>query len=552
MKYDLKEMKKCMGDEMYLKVRQFYFNAFVSKYDYKVLLTRRSYVLFKIFENIFENYNEEVENETKERKLKSFDKFGKFLNTHSLCSLYDEEKKENIKILIIDDIIINGRTIKNIFDNLIEKFEYKKDNIIIWSLYTNIEANCLDSYRQNLIHTKFVLSYEWQKYSDALTKFIIASNIGYISYINSYSLHSSLNNIKEKISDKKNIVDLKNNLFEEFNIESFVYFYQEKSINDFNLKVCVRFYERQGEITAIPFLLFLKPVKKEYIYDLCCFLLKKYGINCPKIPNEQKYYVVFYQWTISKISEKIYNDFLIKINEKFEINFKCSESYAFLKKFEKNDLINEIEPEIKNMFEEKLCTDSENEFCEKTFREKSDLNLEIKDIIENYLIAVHSEDEKRAKNMIDRCIGISVYDMIRIINNNKVIDDNKLLCENINLWDTGKAAYMILSDEKVVDGYVRHGEQIYRAFYEKYKNVFLYFYDYYFIKYETRDNELKKFAKYFDENMETSEFYEFVKETKGDDYVLKMKSAPKDFLQSIPNPEVILKDVNLYCDKECI
>ena len=119
----------------------------------KVLITRRSYVLYKIFYMIF---SLSAEDEKFQKDLKEGAQC--VYTSHSLPLLLG--KNENRAVLIVDDIIVNGRTILNV----IKKFSGKNPNlkINVWCLRCNIEAAFLPELKPFLKHVIYVSPYEWE------------------------------------------------------------------------------------------------------------------------------------------------------------------------------------------------------------------------------------------------------------------------------------------------------------------------------------------------------------------------------------------------------
>ena len=167
------EVKLILGRD-YEDVKEFFYNVITFDCSYKVLVTRRSYVLFKIFESI-------ILSELEENPPSIYR--GMILNTHSLHLL---PKEGNAKVLIIDDILVNGRTFSKVIDEII-KISPKLD-LSIWCLRGNSDAQFLYLIKDKIQRVSYVASYEWKRFSDKLTDVIISSNIGYISWVNSYRL----------------------------------------------------------------------------------------------------------------------------------------------------------------------------------------------------------------------------------------------------------------------------------------------------------------------------------------------------------------------------
>lgn len=100
-------LRQLFGDSFYSEIKKFYMEFILAKDVDKVLITRRSYVLYKIFYMIF---SLSAEDEKFQKDLKEGAQC--VYTSHSLPLLLG--KNENRAVLIVDDIIVNGRTILNV------------------------------------------------------------------------------------------------------------------------------------------------------------------------------------------------------------------------------------------------------------------------------------------------------------------------------------------------------------------------------------------------------------------------------------------------------
>lgn len=77
------------------------------------------------------------------------------------------------KILILDDIIINGRMVNDVLDELKEIYrENCLNNIAIqvWCIVRNSEAKCIGNISKYFGHYRYVTPDDWKKLSNKLTK----------------------------------------------------------------------------------------------------------------------------------------------------------------------------------------------------------------------------------------------------------------------------------------------------------------------------------------------------------------------------------------------
>ena len=553
---ELGELQAALGKQYYDEVCRFFYHALVKDgYDYKILLTRRAYVLFKIFESIFSNFPSEIP----EKNGKKFAVSGRILNTHSVCQLPVIEKNiRDAKVLIIDDIIVNGRTVANVFSDIVEKYGVQKDNVHIWSINCNNAAKCINSVKANFKHVIYVPQEEWKMLSDALTSFIIAAHIGYISYIKSYKYTDELSFSQFKAQTGLEGIIKNHEKHSEIlgsDVDFGILFFNLKSNYDmrkYNIKTCIRFYEKNGKIIAIPYV-FLPSLKADECYEYCESLLSVFNIKVPNVfySGEKGYNSTLYQWTIyalsSVIMEQFCDTYSLKEGE-FKEYFNCKESFVFCENISSKDIkvtrkdfsSNAV---VKNFITEDII------YCSDILKKNLEGSNDISDAINKYFTEMRTIDEERASSDEDRHIGLRIIDIYNLLEKN--IDDLEeyLLILVVSLWDSGKSAYGIFEVENengdvIVAGFIRHGEQVFRVLYDMYSNIYRLFYVFSRRTHEMRKFQLEEFAKYCDKLYGVNTFTEFIKRINFEHYftdLIAIKPATDDCISSDP-----YRDVEIY------
>ena len=551
---ELVELKKALGKH-YDEVCRFFYHALIKDgYDYKILLTRRAYVLFKIFESIFNSFPSELPDGCNEE----FGVSGIILNTHSICQIPVIEKNiSDAKVLIIDDIIVNGRTVTNVFSDLVKKYGAHADNVDIWSINCNNEAKCIDSVKDRFKHVIYVPQEDWKMLSDVLTRFIIVANCGYISYIKSYKYKHELSfsQFKDKIGD----------MIREFgeytetvnsDINSGILFFNLKSDYDmskYNIKTCVRFYEKSKKLIAVPYA-FLPSLNADKCYGYCESLLSVFNIKVPDVfySKDKEYAVTLYQWTIYKLSDIIMEQFCAtySLEGVFEKYFNCKESFVFCESENASGEKGEIKKQdippdtyVKDFATKDIAS------CSNILKKNLAGTNDVRSAINNYFVEMRTIDEKRAAVNKDRCIGLRIIDIYNLLKQTTDDSAEDLLAIIVSLWDCGKSAYSILEEkneagESIIAGFMRHGEQTFRALYDIYSNIYILFYIFYRRTHEIQKSQIVKFAQYCNKFYGVNTFTDFISRVDYEHYfsdLIAIKPAMDKCISSDP-----YKDVETY------
>ncbi len=507
-------MKNLFEDE-YDRVKEIFYRICTSRdFRYKILVTRRAYLLYKIFASIFSLFPEarpEIEEEYVIR--------GEICNSHSLDSIDKSEIKEQDRFLIFDDIIVHGRAIKNTVKKVMEKNVVLK-NISVWCLFEKENANCLpNDIKERVTVYKICNEEVWKTHSDNVTDVVIRYGSGYTSYIDTYILSGvKQGKTKRTIKGLLNIFNHKDNYqileissLEKFDIKGFTVFDTEKYANSKLHEVgCVRLYKYNDCILGIPYL-FIGAVKESDVFPYALQLLKKYEVKqIPSIffidnnPNTELS-TLFLKWTVNTIGKKLVEQILDIADLSIQKTIRRKETFYRL---DNSSLISVPNSDVPITF----CDEADNpdiKFCLNSlfdsFKENgrltvSENKIKREDLTELmrgafiiYAYKIKEEDEKRSQTSQDRYIGIRLTDMLnacyaflKTISVDSDIIKQQIEIEVMSLfiqaWDCGMSAYDFATfkdhNNTIVAGFIKNGEQVFRSLYEYFKDAYQYYYAY--------------------------------------------------------------------------
>lgn len=193
------------------QIKRFFFHVHYNKYAAKILITRRAYVLFKMFSDIMtspEDSDKIVFWDTEILKSRICPKDHSILNSHSLNYINKiiddtpEEKRAGLKFLLVDDIVIHGRTISKEYERISHILNNKhipSQNIDVWCLDLNKAVYSLPCIKIPRNQIKVFWNANegiWKNESNRLTKLILLWKKGYTSIVNVYKYEMSFKNIK--------------------------------------------------------------------------------------------------------------------------------------------------------------------------------------------------------------------------------------------------------------------------------------------------------------------------------------------------------------------
>lgn len=518
-------LRKILGDSFYNEIKEFYKEFIRTNID-KVLITRRSYVLYKIFCMIFlasvNPEDAEVRNILEKGTQRVY-------TSHSLPLVL--AKKTDKSLLISDDIIVNGRTLLDVIDKFGgEQSEWK---LTVWCLRCNAKAAFLGKLKYYLKHVIYISPYEWEMISDRLTDAVVMSNVGYVSFLQTYWITEKLYNsflqgsgLNGQFAQKKEEIDTNSKGNEKkFSLKCNCFLFKKEQCGK-DYIAAIRLYRMEKSYLAVPYV-FLPSLKSEELLSLCKKIQddKAFDKAFPQTKNTRslvQYFaqnwtaleidscqdvgVFIYQSVVNLLSDKIFYEIVSEmkagnITDDIELCFDSRESFAVQGERKENleslhKLIHHsvqsqtksisfnqyVKEGIKQSKSSNIHSHSEISYCESILANSRDKYNSFLDAMKGYFTVLRKEDDIRAKNEHSRLYGIPVDKIIKCFAP-AVVDHSFLKVASyymdlIYLWDTGLATCVILpnrnqtNDIVVFSEVIRHGEQAFRAVYSIYPNEY--------------------------------------------------------------------------------
>lgn len=236
-----------MPQERYYDICNFVEEIYLMDYDILILMARKFFNLFCIFHEL---------NCQKYKRLDiPYANKGKIVTNRAL-PLLRSSLKENIKIIVADDVILHGRSLREVYDELLamcpdaeiklaayvrnteETFVYEDIIDKVWSRYSLKISECRD-------------------FSDNIVDSFFAAGRPYISYLPFFKFQKNCEFIKKKLLNM-DFTPIQNEDFEKYGIEA--YMFTGEKLNIFRkLKSCkipvIRFYyySKLDEINVVPY-----------------------------------------------------------------------------------------------------------------------------------------------------------------------------------------------------------------------------------------------------------------------------------------------------------
>lgn len=548
-----KQLRNELGEDQYKYVKEVFFHLCIEDYTYKLLITRRAYLLFQIFSLLFENDKNEYAEFIDNPEDFVFSIKGEVYNSHSLFMLenaikgLDEEQSKKYTLLVFDDIIIHGRSVSNVYDKLIKKLasdddpknhKIQPEQMYFWCLYKSHETTCLKKEVEERLNVyRPTTNQGWKTISTSLTTAVIASEQGYTSYVDTYRLSNANSDLFKYLRGKsENIVKMDFTKLD-YDIEGYVVYNDQNWLSEQENKriesyatACLRFYVLGADLLIIPYL-FIKRVSVEQAFKLAIKLLRAYKIETvPKQFEENKtdkdWMILFLKWTINRIGQELTKKFFEQMScpQDLEVKLECikhDETFKGIDEFN-TDSISMSDQGLKNE-DEKYS--QEEVFCQEALKHtlrkyettgrSEDATFEaLRRVFSEYAAYIKEEDELRAKGeskacpqKTERCVGISAADFLKIVYAHFGVQEKrqkKIQRDSLTLlimqWDVGHASYNLFDSSvgttTYITGLVRNGEQIFQDIYTLFPNVYPYFQ--YFIQrsFDYRLEEILKFREY--------------------------------------------------------
>lgn len=265
--FEYNVLLKSILEDYYEDLKAFFAKCIRNEeYEYKIFMSRRCFVLYQLFQSIFMTEGADI----------NIGCAGQIIITDKGIVHYREGLKRAQKILLIDDILIYGRTIGKVYDKLHRWAPQAQIDVSVY--IKNSGKQCFHD--GNLINNLYVRfterTCEWREFSDKLIYCIYSANMPYTSFVNSY-----YNFITS--DDKKNLLQKfeawnkyeTTNLYQEkYGLSAVTYFpgdMEEKYplFHSVSRKCCLRVYYNSNinKILLIPYV-FLKDIDVSHLNEV--------------------------------------------------------------------------------------------------------------------------------------------------------------------------------------------------------------------------------------------------------------------------------------------
>lgn len=503
-----KVMLKEFGLKEYERMYNFFLEVIVSDhYDYKIIKTRRAFVLFQLFLSLFKSqyWNKFDQN---------FDEqFHDSLNSiYNDCILGNTECISQFagkKILIVDDILIHGRALGKFIDRLKSVVEIK--NISVAVLMRNGNAECVsddlkkalekldEDYLSNSDGENFLkchIEYDessWQTFSNKIVNVIQQSGIAYSVFVPQYRATSESlvipDDIYQVVPDPLEIQEISALKM------SFFFWKGGQNRESKNIVFFLRKYTfASGETLYVPLALLptitaeqyekiLAELRKSFYKNKGCAMLDTCVVDVAADKNGEK--IKFgYKLLTYLLSDLVYRIFAKKMQieaaeiPEFLLNATFGEEISMdLRALAKH--VNELQldemfklvEKIDDLCEPKMISNESsdlfNGLCLTVDLKRSTTTTKtIDSLIRTYIDEIHQKNEGRARKKQSRLEGIYWSTMHGSFFSKLSADWKQeiyLVARLCSKWDSGAASYIVEyhEDSGVVGGSIIDGEQAY-------------------------------------------------------------------------------------------
>lgn len=458
-------------DDKFDMVYDFFYAVLVSKKRYKILRARRCQVLFYIFYPIILLEEEELKAN------------GIFISHNSMIK--HKESILNSSALLVDDILIHGRGLKQIYEILDENYEH--ENITTFVLYQSKDAKKTDKrFWEKVRCIREVFDWEWVELSCQFVNMIYASTSPYISFVGSYV---KFGNGKYNICESSFLVHDNTNDAQKQQGEKAIVLYEKNGMLPFFTRLsydcCLRIYENEEveKATYIPYV-FLKNFDVKTIKKLFGWICEK--INSHKIAIIQadllknfdskegnEYQTMLFVALINQIyGLYLQNKYLGVLNGAIVDNIALSIIYGTeiaeeLCHITYEDIQPVLFEKMPDIYEDNGEEDSELKQI------WDNLNSEIRNSnigdLSLFFYKNRMIDEERADKLLERKIGLTVG---YFYNTTPIENWHIMSSGQLSKWDSGVASCCVHENKgQLVASYNAAGEQSFRYVLDKFSSI---------------------------------------------------------------------------------
>lgn len=182
----IKRLIKNMGGSFFWDFLDFIIEIKESDYEIKILKARKFYVLYHLFEEISNRlYGKSVRTK------------GKVVSHCALATMKSELK--NARILLVDDVLLHGRALEEVYQYLVEECHCRKDKIDLKVYLRNEDRNLI--FGQEIIPKRKVHDINWSWMSCSFVDALMIAEKPYVSILPHFKVSVAENHINSKIKE---------------------------------------------------------------------------------------------------------------------------------------------------------------------------------------------------------------------------------------------------------------------------------------------------------------------------------------------------------------
>lgn len=471
------KVKEILKEDNYEGIYNYFYGILTSDYDFIILMSRRCLVLCQIF-------------------LAFFVLDGQLLDSDCIALSdqaipYYRKRMCGQKVVIVDDILIHGRTVSNTYDLLYRYCKMTKPEIRVYMADTDID--CLrDEVRKAMKAECVGYKGEWRNLSNKIVKCIYASNTPYTSFVTAFFEYAS-SNLFEQIRNIKelHIEDNTELMQEACGLKSY-YCYEDTVVREplfetLSLGECVRIYWNKdiSKLTVIPYVFVRSMDVKttQQILDRIREVLPEQTRHMKTILGEEDECVkdkeLLLEYKMRLITCIMSNLYWKKFTERYQLP---SASYMDVDTLEKS-FGGAVAKELQMLFEQEFgeLRHLESSIPSGDGKVEAELSeildtvcdngreVGCKDLMKRYFQKAWYLDECRAQHEEERMSGLPLESFMECAEGHK-IHPQMMFMNLVNSWDTGIAAanYAVANQGSHVACFNTPGEQSYKIILEKY------------------------------------------------------------------------------------
>lgn len=443
-----------------------YFCNTLDRYEsFKIFKARRCQVLLGIFLPVIRKNEPDIQIR------------GTFISSNAIAKY--KEQIASSSALILDDILIHGRGLQELYENLDE--HYQNENIHIYVHKMDRAADAMtDHLKSKIEYDSKVFDWEWRELSTQLVNVIQATATPYVSYVGTYTSLQSIDS--KRVEDRFVVLDNTNQDQEYVGTKALVLFERDSMpaiIQKGAYDACIRYYEnsRIKKYVYAPYV-FMKSLSGRDIHNFCSVFARQVGNQRHALRREllsdqnNDLRLKYKACLVNAMLNRIYGLYL---NYKYEGMFDFSSvDQPTLAMCFGNDVADDIEKiaydDISGLMQMEFGVTE----CEKDLGESmaladglekalAEMN-EDEDPLRIYFYFNRQMDEDSVKRKEKRKKGLSIKTFYDKIGG----DTHQASAMQLKSWDAGIAACdLVVMDNNCVSSCVRAGEQSFRYIVDK-------------------------------------------------------------------------------------